>query len=452
MLEKQRKSLRLGAALLGGLATLLSVDAGAVTVPTVDPTRVQRSTLIGAEALAKRPVGQRTPAERAALKGFEALMGGDASKAEASFQAALVADPTLTAAYLGLADLRVRQRRPDDALAFLERAQADAPRSADVRTALGRFYYGQGQTAKAKAAYLEAIRLDPQALLAHVDLADLYATAERSPPAAAAEYRKALAINADFTPARVGLGMALLAGGDSKGAISEFQRAARDAPDDPTAWHLIGRVYAAEERYAEAAEALSESLRAQPDFLPALMDRADVYAQMDEDRKAAADYERIATRRPDDAVTRVKLGMIHQRLGESAKAEADYRSALSIDPDLALAANNLAMITLRSGGNLDEALGLARKAVAINPSVPQFHDTLGAVYRARGAPVAAIDALEKATSLPPPQAEIWYHLGQLYDEGGRVAPAVQAYRRALEVDPGFADAAAARARIEALGR
>jgi tetratricopeptide (TPR) repeat protein len=134
------------------------------------------------------------------------------------------------------------------------------------------------------------------------------------------------------------------------------------------------------------------------------------------------------------------------------RIKANYRSALRIDPDLAPAANNLAMIKLRSGGNLDEALELARRAVAASPEVPHFHDTLGRVYRARGDRVAAIASLEKATSLPPPQADIWYHLGQLYDEDGREAQAIKSYRRALEVDAGFADAAAARARIETLNQ
>ena len=83
--------------------------------------------------------------------------------------------------------------------------------------------------------------------------------------------------------------------------------------------------------------------------------------------------------------------------------------------------------------------------------MPQFHDTLGQVLRARGDQSGAIAATEKATTLKPPQADIWYHLARLYEEAGRKDPAVRAYRRALEIDPKFQDAAAARSRLQALG-
>ena len=432
-------------------AVLLSAAAGAATTPVVNPTRPLDAAAAVAEALAAKPAAQRSPAERTAASGFEALLAGDVPRAEAAFQQALKADPKLSAALLGLADVRIRQQRPAEAETLLKRALANEPRNATLHAALGRHYLVQGDLARAKASYGEAIRLDPAALLPHVGLADLYASAERNPRAAAEEYRKALAIKPDYHPARLGLGLALLAGGDRAGALAELQRLAKDTPTDPTAWHLIGRIHASEKRYGEAVKALTEALRIKPDFLPALVDRADVYAAAGEDRKAAADYEQVLKRQPDDAVSRVKLGMIYQRLGDTGKAEASYRAALKTNPDLPPAANNLAMIELRKGRNLDEALSLSRKAVALAPEVPQFHDTLGQVLRARGDRSGAIAATEKATTLKPPQAEIWYHLGRLYEEAGRKDPAVKAYRRALELDPKFQDAAATRSRLQALG-
>lgn len=425
--------------------------AWAISKPIVDPTQLPDTSAAVAAALAAKPAAQRTQAERTAERGFEALLGGDLKRAEDAFRQALQADPKLPAALVGLADVRLRQRRPADAKGLLDQALANEPRNAALHAALGRYYFSQGDLARAKVSYTEAIRLDPKAPLPHVDLADLYATAERNPRAAAAEYRKALAIRPDFHSARIGLGLALLAAGDADGALVELQRVAQDSPKDPTAWHLIGRIHASQKRYGDAAAALSQALRIQPDFLPALLDRADVYAQSGEERKAAADYEQVLERRPDDAVSRVKLGMVYQRLGQTDRAEAAYRAALKTNPDLPPAVNNLAMIELRKGRNLDEALALSRKAVALAPEVPQFHDTLGQVLRARGDRSGAIAATEKATTLRPPQADIWYHLARLYEEAGSKDPAIKAYRRALEIDPKFQDAAAARTRLQALG-
>jgi Tfp pilus assembly protein PilF len=436
---------------MGCLALCAPLTAGAVS-QAFDPSRPWDRSAVGADALAARPVERRSPAERAAAEGFEQLLAGRLVEAEASFRKSLEADASFTPALLGLADLRLRQRRPADAEAFLKRALALEPKSADVHTALGRFQFGQGRYEDAKASYLEALQLDPQAFLAHLDLADLYASALRDPRAAEQEYRKALALKPAHTPARLGLAIALLSGGNPQAALAELQAVTKAAPRDPTAWHLIGRIQAAQGKYVEAASALTEALRVQGDFMPALLDRADVYAEMGDDRKAAVDYERAIKLNPRDAVSRVKLGMIYQRTGATQRAEESYRAALRLDPNLAPAANNLAMMTLRAGGNLDEALELARKAVAAAPQVPQFHDTLGRVLRARGTRAAAIAAFEKATTLPPPQADPWYQLGELYEEAGNRSAAQAAYRKALELDPKSPQAAAARTRLQALGR
>jgi tetratricopeptide (TPR) repeat protein len=448
--------LRAGLVPLPSLAAALMfiftpVTAGAVS-QAFDPSRPWDRSAVGADAVASKPVGKRSPAERVASDGFEQLLAGRLAEAEAAFGKALEVDAKFTPALLGLADVRLRQRRPAEAEGFIKRALALEPGSADAYTALGRFQFGQGRYEEAKAAYLKALQLDPQAFLAHLDLADLYASALRDPRAAEQQYRKALALKPGHTPARIGLALALLSGGQQEAALTELQSVTKAAPRDPTAWHLIGRIRAAQGQFGEAALALSEALRVQADFMPALLDRADVYAEMGDDNKAAVDYERAIKLNPRDAVSRVKLGMIYQRTGQAKRAEDAYRAALRLDPSLAPAANNLAMMILRAGGNLDEALALARKAVAASPQVPQFHDTLGRVLRARGTRAAAIAAFEKATTLPPPLADPWYQLGQLHEEAGNRAGAIAAYRKALELDPKAPEATAARARLQALGR
>jgi Flp pilus assembly protein TadD len=142
--------------------------------------------------------------------------------------------------------------------------------------------------------------------------------------------------------------------------------------------------------------------------------------------------------------------MIYQRLNRLGDAEAAYHAALKENPGIAPAYNNLAMITLKRGGNLSNALAWAQKGVELAPSVPQFHDTLGWVYRAQGDKAKAIAALERAVSLPPPQAEIVYHLGIVYEEAGQKQNAAAAYRKALSIQADFPQAKDARARLAAL--
>lgn len=431
------------------IAVFMAADAKAATIPSLGRDRMQSP--IGAEGLLAKPGGERSPAEVEAAGAFESLIAGNLSAAEARFQRALRLDPGLTVALLGLADVRLRQGKPQQADVLTQKALAGEPLNASVHTAIGRLHFSQGRYVQARTSYERAIRLDARAFLAHLDLADLLMTAEKNPKAAIVKYRDALDIKPDYLPARLALGLALLESGDRPAALSEILQTAKAAPNDPSPWHLIGRIHAADRRFEDAAQALGKALQIEPGFAPALLDRADVYAEMGEDRKAVLDYEQAVKRNPRDSVSHVKLGMIHQRLGETKKATAAYRTALRLDPNLAVACNNLAMILLRAKGDLDEALALSNRAVAASPQVPQFHDTLGAVHRARGDQAAAIAALRKATTLPPQQAEIWFHLGQAYEESGLRSDALAAYRKSLEIDPAFGDAASARSRIAGLG-
>jgi tetratricopeptide (TPR) repeat protein len=420
--------------------------AGAIAVAS--PTR--QTAVVGADTLLSKPANKLSPAEQAAASGFKALVQNDLLTAGSMFEDALRRKPDLTVAMLGLADVRVRQRNTTQAEVNIRKALATEPANPDVHTAAGRLYMAMQKYPQAKAAYLKAIELDPQAVLARLDLADLYASVEKNPKAAIAEYRKALEIKPDLASARMGLGMTLLATGDTKGAISELQEAVKRAPEDAAAWHLLGRVYASDKRYPYAVKALSQSLVLQPDTLAVVLDRGDVYNEMGEDARAASDYALASRLNPRDPISRVKLGMVMQRLGDTARAEAAYRDALRLKPDLAIACNNLAMISLRKGGNLDEALALSKRAVAASPNVPQFHDTQGWVHRARGERTLAVEALQKAVKLPPPQAEIWYHLGIVLEESGRKQDAVAAYRKALSIDGQFAEAADASSRAAKL--
>ena len=110
------------------------------------------------------------------------------------------------------------------------------------------------------------------------------------------------------------------------------------------------------------------------------------------------------------------------------------------------------MISLRRGEKSDQAVVWAKKAVALAPKVPQFHDTLGWSYRAQGDRIRATAALETASNLQPVQADIVFRLGTVYEEADRKAEAKAAYARALSLKSDFAEAAQARARLAALSK
>lgn len=87
---------------------------------------------------------------------------------------------------------------------------------------------------------------------------------------------------------------------------------------------------------------------------------------------------------------------------------------LQLDPTNARAANNLAVALADDPQKLDEALRLARTALAQAPSNPLVLDTLGWVLFRRGEFQQAAERLEDARTRMPKHPEITYHLGAAY--------------------------------------
>lgn len=376
-----------------------------------------------------------TAEQKAVARGFAALVDGDIDEARKAFQAALRTSPDNTGALLGMAEIQLRGHQTAAAEGLINRALKSAPDSPDVYTAIGRLRTKEKRFEDALAAYQRAISLDSRAFLAHMDMGDLLLGALDRPEDAISAYERAIDIEPDYAVSRFALGMAFLEAGSPDRAISAIQDASTLAPADPSLPHAIARIHASRKDFKRAVDYLNQSLALSPDFLPALIDRADIQAETGLESEAALDYERVLEQRPEDGVTHLKLGMIYQRLDRTDDAVSAYKRALTKNANFAPAYNNLAMIETRRAGDLDQALLWAKKAVELAPQVPQFNDTLGTVYEARGNTAAALEALEKAAELPPPQADILFHLGQVLESNNENIAAADAYRKALELMP-----------------
>jgi arylsulfatase A-like enzyme len=78
----------------------------------------------------------------------------------------------LDGTYLNLALLRYRAKKPDEALEWLEKGQAEFPRSAALRHRRGRLLLEGKRYAEAEGALREAVALEPRLLDAHVALGE----------------------------------------------------------------------------------------------------------------------------------------------------------------------------------------------------------------------------------------------------------------------------------------
>lgn len=405
------------------------------TMPTIDASTAAAST--GRAAL---------------MQGVELFAKGDLAGAEKSLNEGLKLDPALVEIYLVLAEIRLRQNRFDDAEAIVRKAMTVKPNAPNILVALGNVLLLKKSNTQAEEMYRKALAINKDHVPAYLGLGELYLRALNKPKEAITAYRRAAEINPNLPSAHFALGTAYAAAKQKDEAIAAFQKAAKLTPTDPQAMHAIGRLQASEKKLDLAVTSFTEALTANASYQPALIDRADALAELGRNQEAVLDYENAVRKQADNAQLWLKLALINDRLKRKDEAIDAYKKALSFNSSFSLAYNNLAWLTMENKSDLDQALAWSIQATSLAPKVPQFYDTLGWIYRARGELEMARKSLETATRLTPPQADAFYHLGVVLQEQGKTKEARAALTRALQIDKGFANAADADRRLGSLAQ
>jgi tetratricopeptide (TPR) repeat protein len=278
--------------------------------------------------------------------------------------------------------------------------------------------YAAGQFDKAAMMYREMLQQAPNeaGLLARLGATDyqlgLYTEAESS-------FRKAVAAAPDMEQAEVGLGTTLLALDRAREAIPFLERAARLQPKDRMALRALGHAYQknndffAGERtlralveadpndeesqyylgallydnnyYIPALAALDAALRLNPGNDQARIYRAGALAQLGRTEQAAAEYRNLLDKPSAAAGAELWLGYAQFLFGndEVKPALAAIDRALSLRPDSAKLYFWRARIRMESR-EMQGAEADALKAIELAPELPNAHNLLMKIYRARG--------------------------------------------------------------------
>jgi tetratricopeptide (TPR) repeat protein/SAM-dependent methyltransferase len=129
----------------------------------------------------------------------------------------------------------------------------------------------------------------------------------------------------------------------------------------------------------------------------------------------------------------------HHQAGRLDEAELLYRQMLSVDARHADSLNMLGIVACQRG-DLQRAVEMINKAIALNDVVAEFHSNLGIVLMYQGRHDEAIASYEKAIVLKPEYPEALYNLGNALMGQGRHDEAVVRYEQALAIMPDFPQA------------
>jgi tetratricopeptide (TPR) repeat protein len=158
------------------------------------------------------------------MLGMSAWKAGDLAKAEQAFDAALAIDPTHLKSLMNMARVRIEQKRSDEAIALLTRADNVQPGTGEVHRLMGRAYHVQGKADEAIEAYRQAIDLDGQDAWAMNNLG-LILLEQQQAEEALPLLAKAVALRTDTPAFHNNLGMALEHTGRFRAAAAAYQGA-----------------------------------------------------------------------------------------------------------------------------------------------------------------------------------------------------------------------------------
>jgi tetratricopeptide (TPR) repeat protein len=177
-------------------------------------------------------------------------------------------------------------------------------------------------------------------------------------------------------------------------------------------WERTGRLSGETER-------LEARFAQQPPDVEAGRSLAESYLRQRRDEDAQRVLEGIVAIAPDDPEALVGLEEIYTRQSRLPEAIAALESLARVNPRSAheyfLRAADLAL-TL---GDDARALGLARRAVAVNPADPAAHAQVGDLYLRMGRVAEAAEALRQSLTLDPRAYGTRFRLAGLYSDLGQ---------------------------------
>jgi len=336
--------------------------------------------------------------------------------AAALFSEAVAQDPTFALAYAGLCENKSAQFLHSGDTSFVAEAEENCKKGlgldsgiSEIHTALGELYLLSGRLDEAKAAFLEAIALDPRAVNAYSGLGDVLGK-QQQPAEAESQYQKAIEILPANWNGYSRYARFLLRQSRFDDSIANYQRAIELAPDNPNGYNNLGVNYYLKGDFQNAAESFRRSL----EFAPG----RGAYSNTGLMYYLAGDYAEAATlfsRAAEEAETDYRLwgNLADAQRFDSAsedKGEAAYRKAVE-----------LALLQLEvNAQDVDTLVNLAWYQVNLGDSD------------------AAGEFLDRALKLPIVAAEQQYLLALIYTRLGDLDSADNALSNARSL--GFSQA------------
>jgi putative PEP-CTERM system TPR-repeat lipoprotein len=448
------------------------------------------------------------------LKAAAYLGKQDMANARKSLEQALVLKPDFYPAAANLAQLDIRDNKPEAARKRFEGILKNAPGNVEAMLALADLAGRAGQEKEYLEWLQKAAKTSPSVLRPRLLIARYYLN-KKDPQKALAMAREAQSANLNNPDALNMLGTAQLAAGEKDNALVSFKQLTQLAPKSAEPHLRVAQAQAAMKDNAAALASANKALELQPDFADAEIFLFSLQLQADHPAEALTIARKVQKQSPKAALgyamegdalmqqkqfkdaakvyetafsssrsgpLAVKLHAAYSQAGDAKTGEAKLAQYIKDSPQDMVARLYLANAYLRSEqhkaaigqyeallkqdaknllalNNLawlyqqeksPRALDYAEQAYKVQPDNAPVLDTLGWILVEQGKTARGLELLQKATSKQPDAPEIRYHLAAALAKSGDNARARQELERVLAAGVAFPQEKEAQALLKQL--
>jgi tetratricopeptide (TPR) repeat protein len=351
-------------------------------------------------------------------------------------QQAIAADPNRSESYLLLALFELRSDLPDKAEEHFKKAAEVDPKAMNAQLALGAFYQSRKRLPEAEQQFKHAITVDPKSPAPRAALVRLLMQEGKKDEIESflRQTKKDLSDNSE--------GYRMLgdfyATWDVDKATAEYASLYSDHPKDIKVKKNYIELLILKNRFDDAAKLNNEILKASPNDIDGLIDKAQIQLGKN-DANGAVDSLHSALRNdPDNATAHFWLGNAFAQQHNDDQAESEWRLAVKTRPDLTGAQRALAAMALRRG-DLDALLQTAQQIITAQPYSPDGYILKGIADLARQKYSDAQQDAEQAQQMAPQSPAPYVQLGNIQLIQKHYDQAVTLYQQALDKDPSSAE-------------
>ncbi len=340
---------------------------------------------------------------------------GKLDEATGAYQKAIQLNPELAEAYRGLGRTALMQDDPETAIQYYHSAVQRNPYEESAYYNLAKAYRRANQFEQAKSqmelfrevkAYQDAVqdyrkklKNNPSNVSLYAELAKVHLEINNI-DAAIQEFNIVTSLSPALALGHYNLGALYMQKGEVQPAIEAFQKAIELDENDTEPYIRLGWIFASQKKFDLAKFYLQGALERDSRLWEAYQGLGEIYAQEGALNDAIAAFKALTEIQPKSAAGWLRLGTIQVKAKQFDEAVHAFQTAIQTDPDLPDSYNNLAWLYADRNMNLAQAVTLAEKAVALNPSGSNLDTLSYAHYKNRNYPEAE-HMIQRALEIEP---------------------------------------------------